>query len=270
MNKQIEDILNRIYSSFEKKKELRLSNDDWFFGFETNLYDYENESVLKLYNKLQEIDKSIVEDINSLYYKSEKFNFYFFDCPSIVYEKCFNVRCNMFLKKYNEAREIDFIEIEINKHSSPSEYRILECNGEKLNYDKYIRKLDLNIQKSARNKLLFLNSLLDNTVDERTALVSLNIFKGKQGKLVFDKLLEDLPITLNEIDARGNQAKFISIWKNATSRALIFKPSIMFKDYIGYLNDTYGTNYATRSTSSGVKHEQSIDALLKGYQAGEI
>ena len=51
--------------------------------------------------------------LNQLFLFSEKENFYFFDCPYSVYKKHYKIRKQAYIKKYIDAREIDFINAEL-------------------------------------------------------------------------------------------------------------------------------------------------------------
>lgn len=64
--------------------------------------------------------------LNQLFLFSEKENFYFFDCPLSVYKNHYKTRKQAFLEAHLDAREKDFIHVELNNLKNLTCKRILE------------------------------------------------------------------------------------------------------------------------------------------------
>jgi hypothetical protein len=64
--------------------------------------------------------------LNQLFHFSEKENFYFFDCPLSVYKNHYKTRKQAFLEAHLDAREKDFIHVELNNLKHLNCKRILE------------------------------------------------------------------------------------------------------------------------------------------------
>lgn len=64
--------------------------------------------------------------LHQLFYLSEKENFYFFDCPLTVYKDQYETRKQKFLKENLDAKEKDFIQLELKNLKHPGCKRILE------------------------------------------------------------------------------------------------------------------------------------------------
>jgi hypothetical protein len=68
-----------------------------------------------------------------IHQKSIKENFYFFDCPSQVYTNHYENRKQIFLKKYIDSTEIDFIESELHNLQQPKQHQMLRINYKCIN-----------------------------------------------------------------------------------------------------------------------------------------
>lgn len=89
------------------------------------------------YKNLDDINLAFENDFNQcknrgaalleqLYFLSEEENFYFFDCTFHVYKQHYKLRKQAFMQKSPDAREIDFIQLELKNLNHPGCKRILE------------------------------------------------------------------------------------------------------------------------------------------------
>ena len=88
------------------------------------------------------------------------------------------------------------------------------------------------------------------------------IFKSLETFEIFNFLIEKFDITKSNIKKRGVQAQLNAIWGSPKSKKEIFKEHAELKDYVIFLNDTYQTDYKSRTMSDGSKYHNSIKEWL--------
>lgn len=88
------------------------------------------------------------------------------------------------------------------------------------------------------------------------------IFKSPETFKIFNFLIEKFDITKSNIKKRGVQAQLNAIWSCPKSKKDIFKEHAELKDYVIFLNDTYLTNYKSRTMSDGSNYHNSIKEWL--------
>lgn len=89
------------------------------------------------------------------------------------------------------------------------------------------------------------------------------IFKSYEGFEIFTNLLDYLGVNMSNINNRGIQAKLNAIWKEPTSRKIIFKDITELKDYVDYINKSFNLTLNSRSLSIGDNYHQMIKNWLE-------
>lgn len=87
------------------------------------------------------------------------------------------------------------------------------------------------------------------------------IFKDEDSYQKFIDVAEYLDIDLKNINDRNNQTKLNGIWQSSLGKKLI-KRFTEKQEYIRFLNETYGSDFNSRSMSSGKNHVYKIDEYL--------
>lgn len=225
------------------------------------------DSVNREYKKKQLLkhSKSTVTKCLIKMYDYEKFELEYFDLRFDLYAKELDAKKERFIKKYPGFEEKDFFKSEINYFENPESNRyFLDSQQNKISYHKYLEN-DTHILDLHQNKKIeFLKEKLQNKPEpnnvnietiqsqpERKKIKSKDfpdIFKSYECYNDFKNIMDYLEINLSFIDDRNNQAKFMAIWKNATTRKF-FKQSKLKKDYCEFLNKKFKTNYNSRSSS---------------------
>jgi len=235
------------------------------------------DSVNREYKKKQLIkqSKSAVTECLIKMYDYEKFELEYFDLRFDLYAKELDAKKERFIKKYPGFEEKDFFKSEINYFENPESNRyFFNSKNHKIFYHNYLESdthiLDLHKDK----KIDFLKEKLQNkrgsnnvnteTIQSQPEKQEIenkdfpDIFKSYEHYNDFKNIMDYLQINLSFIDDRNNQAKFMAIWRNASTRKF-FKQSTLKKDYCEFLNKKYKTNYNSRSTSQPYTYTQIIE-----------
>lgn len=124
----------------------------------------------------------------------------------------------------------------------------------------------------AKKMIDFIDSLLTKksnvTIDDTSTVSEINqevvhpIFLNTDSYQLFLNLIEQLNILTSNISKKGNQAKFHAIWEVTDCKKKLFKPLTALEDYTSYLNNTYKTNYNSRSFSDGSKYHVAIRKIV--------
>lgn len=89
-----------------------------------------------------------------------------------------------------------------------------------------------------------------------------DVFKSSESFDIFNLLLEKFNISRDKIKKRGVQAQLNAIWGSPKSKKEIFKEHAELKDYVSFLNETFYTDYKSRTMSDGSKYHNSIKEWL--------
>lgn len=87
------------------------------------------------------------------------------------------------------------------------------------------------------------------------------IFKDEDSYQKFIDVAEYLGIDLKNINDRNNQTKLNGIWQSSLGRKL-FMNYTEKQEYVSFLNETYGSDFSSRSMSKGDIHLNKIDQYL--------
>lgn len=239
--------------------------DLYFGGMELNQHSTEAMELIGPYKELRNQMSHLIGEIHRL---SGNFDFYFFDCPLEVYKKTLHNRYQVFKDSFTEATHLEFYENELLLLKNPNSHRILYIKGKSVNYAGYIGDNDLNFSYSLKNKLRYIQKLLEDKIPPKTVLGANPIFKGLKGSEIFQYLLERFELDEMNINERGGQAKLMAIWEVKDARKTIFKESTALIHYINYLNNRYGLNISTKSQSSGNNYHLSVEKWISEYSTG--
>lgn len=235
------------------------------------------DSVNREYKKKQLIkqSKSTVTKCLIKMYDYEKFELEYFDLRFDLYAKKLDTKKERFIKKYPGFEEKDFLKSEINYFENPESNRyFFNSKNHKIFYHIHLEN-DTHILDLHKNKKIdFLKEKLQiKPEQERENIEAIqsqpgkqkienkgfpDIFKSYECYNDFKNIMDYLEINLSFIDDRNNQAKFMAIWKNASTRKF-FKQSKLKKDYCEFLNKKYKTNYNSRSSSQPYTYTPIID-----------
>ena len=105
---------NLLCQNFEEAEKNRYYNEELYLKLEEEW----SNSFLK--------EISITNDLKILYKKSIEHNYYYFDCPLIVYKNTFDQRFMVFKEVNIDADLVDFIKNEVGIFNDPRENRYLE------------------------------------------------------------------------------------------------------------------------------------------------
>lgn len=119
--------------------------------------EYEKELILR--------QKKIQELLKELYYKSAEEDFYWFDCPSVVYKNTLESRYKKYTVKFLDGNLEDFLNDELDSLINYYNNRNLDFNSDKLSYDKYIIDSDKLFYQSKNKKIDFIKKQLENKND---------------------------------------------------------------------------------------------------------
>jgi len=103
------------------------------------------------------------------------------------------------------------------------------------------------------------------SIIEKAKKIDNTIFK-ENGLELLNTIFSYLDINKSNIKKHGNQAKAMSVWDCKESRNIVFKSTILKKDYIEFLNKEYKTKYSTKSMSDGSKYLKSIKECLESIK----
>lgn len=266
------------------------------------LYDEQDAFEIEMASITDEIEKRIEE----LYYKSIEDNFYFYDCPLMVYKNTIDKRYSKYKGKFVDNDADDFLDDELRKVQNPQYNAVLYYNGKRVSYIKYrlyctkifyssnSKKDTLLLNALKRRNDLFhkLESNLANKEKEIVKPASIEQFESITDNLeskhkenidypneIFISLehyqyyIECLKylnaITDGNKTKRGFSAIAHAIFKNREFENHIFKVNILLKDYINFLSKEFDFNKTSR-LSDHTNHINSISKYTSDFDIKEL
>lgn len=202
---QLCDKFHKYYENYELLKKEGDENFSHLSPFEDN-----NEDYLLYKENLENLYRDTCYIITELYNQSIEDNFYFLDCPLIVYKNTYRERLQNFLKYHVDADEVDFLKKEIETIINPTEY---DREIFPYSYSNFFYSNDLNFKISKDKKIEFIKNKLLNLGIECEQLPDEyvpNNFNGDvivPGGLKFTKIVIQNEIENPTIDISSKKSK---------------------------------------------------------------
>lgn len=189
--------------------------------------DYERQHQVYLYNLKIDIKLLLAE----LYKNSVLDNFFFFDCPLIVYKNHYNDRLKNFADINIDADEIDFLKKEIESIYFASDHRKLVNILNTVNYNDFIDdelnfKISLNKKKEYLTRKLQENGWDYEQLPDESVMVGYDEYELQPGGLYFEKIKSNIPLEKPIVNSKSKKSKQL------TSNQIV-----LFLDRLGFFNE---------------------------------
>lgn len=214
---------------------------------------FERDHQQSIYETKREIKKLLTE----LYRNSVTNNFYFFDCPLVVYRNNYKARLKAFQELNIDADEVDFLKKEIESYYDTSSHRKIENLFSIVDYSEFISN-ELNFEISLNKKREYLTHKLQELgwgfeqLPDETVMVGYDEYEKRSGGFSFEKIRPTTKTELSKLEKPSKKGKQL------TSNQIV-----LFLDRLGFFNEN-------KLKNKPKSRQSEIISLLTGLNSKNI